>query len=193
MADAWIITTVKMADHTVTTIGDEIKTLNILSHDQSNLNSELRNDNGNDDEDDDEIPGIKFVNYRDESQLDSVMRLVGKDLSEPYSVFTYRYFLHRFPQLCIFAVPTGSNASNNGDRDSNDGMEPIGCVVCKVDEEAAANDNDVPIFTGYMAMLTVDTSYRRSGIGSALVRRANWQRRRRRSRGFCYDTEALIA
>ena len=31
------------------------------------------------------IPGIKFINYRDESQIDSVMRLVGRDLSEPYS------------------------------------------------------------------------------------------------------------
>ena len=33
----------------------------------------------------DDIEGIKFINYRDESQLDSVMRLVGRDLSEPYS------------------------------------------------------------------------------------------------------------
>ena len=31
------------------------------------------------------IPGIKFINYRDESQIDSVMKLVGRDLSEPYS------------------------------------------------------------------------------------------------------------
>jgi len=36
-------------------------------------------------EDDEYIPGIKFVNYKDESQLESVMKLVGKDLSEPYS------------------------------------------------------------------------------------------------------------
>ena len=36
-------------------------------------------------EDDERIPGIKFVNYHDESQLESVMKLVGKDLSEPYS------------------------------------------------------------------------------------------------------------
>jgi hypothetical protein len=39
----------------------------------------------NDDDDMDAIPGIKFVNYRDESQLEYVMRLVGRDLSEPYS------------------------------------------------------------------------------------------------------------
>lgn len=36
-------------------------------------------------EDSDEIDGIKFVNYRDESDLASVMALVGRDLSEPYS------------------------------------------------------------------------------------------------------------
>ena len=33
----------------------------------------------------DDIPGIRFVDYPDESQLDSVMNLVGRDLSEPYS------------------------------------------------------------------------------------------------------------
>jgi hypothetical protein len=29
--------------------------------------------------------GIRFVDYKDESQLEHVMALVGKDLSEPYS------------------------------------------------------------------------------------------------------------
>ena len=33
----------------------------------------------------DEIEGIVFVDYNDEAQLDSVMSLVGRDLSEPYS------------------------------------------------------------------------------------------------------------
>jgi hypothetical protein len=40
-------------------------------------------------------------------------------------VFTYRYFLHRFPHLCILAVP------DTGDPNE----EPIGCVVGKIDEE----------------------------------------------------------
>jgi hypothetical protein len=31
------------------------------------------------------IKGIIYVDYRDESLLDSVMSLVGRDLSEPYS------------------------------------------------------------------------------------------------------------
>lgn len=33
----------------------------------------------------DEIEGIDFVDYQDENQLESVMSLVGRDLSEPYS------------------------------------------------------------------------------------------------------------
>ncbi len=32
-----------------------------------------------------EIDGIEFVNYHNEEQLEDVMRLVGQDLSEPYS------------------------------------------------------------------------------------------------------------
>jgi hypothetical protein len=31
------------------------------------------------------VEGIDLINYQDESQLDDVMRLVGQDLSEPYS------------------------------------------------------------------------------------------------------------
>jgi len=38
-----------------------------------------------DDDDDSVIEGIEFVDYKDESQLESVMELVGRDLSEPYS------------------------------------------------------------------------------------------------------------
>jgi hypothetical protein len=43
--------------------------------------------------DDEVIPGIRFVDYVDESQLDQVMSLVGRDLSEPYSS---KYLLNFF-------------------------------------------------------------------------------------------------
>jgi len=33
----------------------------------------------------DSIQGIRLVDYQDESQLEHVMSLVGRDLSEPYS------------------------------------------------------------------------------------------------------------
>ena len=41
--------------------------------------------NAKDNGDDREIDGIVFIDYHDESQLESVMSLVGRDLSEPYS------------------------------------------------------------------------------------------------------------
>lgn len=161
-------------------------------------NSKEQGDNDNDvdvDEVIDEdmiIPGIKFVNYKDESQMDSVMKLVGRDLSEPYSIFTYRYFLQRFPELCIFAYATNDDENDN---DINNDLsittskpkEPIGCIVCKIDpddeDDTDPNMNmemnqlyqdeyQQPKLCGYIGMLAVDTSRRRSGIGSALVKRA---------------------
>jgi len=90
------------------------------------------NSNSSCDDGDSGIPGIKFVSYKDESQLEKVMQLVANDLSEPYSIFTYRYFLLRFPELCILAIP-----------EEGDG-EPVGCVVCKIDSEGGDGVTDVP-------------------------------------------------
>ncbi|CAN0494497.1 unnamed protein product, partial [Laminaria digitata] len=44
---------------------------------------------------------VRLVEYEDERQLDDIMSLVDRDLSEPYSIFTYRYFLHNWPGLCF--------------------------------------------------------------------------------------------
>jgi len=107
--------------------------------------------------------GIVFVDYRDESRLEDVDRLVACDLSEPYSIFTYRYFLNRFPDLCILASDPVSG-------------EICGCVVGKIDNEESdasdAKENAVRMVqTGYIGMLAVSKSHRRQGIGKDLVRR----------------------
>src|SRR5688572_15950073 len=34
---------------------------------------------------------ITYVNYESEEQMSDIMRLIEKDLSEPYSIYTYRY------------------------------------------------------------------------------------------------------
>lgn len=44
---------------------------------------------------------IEYVEYKSEKQLHLVMDLIKKDLSEPYSVFTYRYFINNWPDLCM--------------------------------------------------------------------------------------------
>ncbi len=37
----------------------------------------------------------------DDTALDGVMALMAKDLSEPYSIFTYRYFMMGWPEYCL--------------------------------------------------------------------------------------------
>lgn len=67
--------------------------------------------------------------------------------------------MHRFPELCILAIPEGST-------------DPIGCVVGKIDyEEVIVNGQVKKEPTGYIGMLAVQSAYRRQGIGKALVNR----------------------
>jgi peptide alpha-N-acetyltransferase len=97
----------------------------ICGEENNNNNNNPDGCSGGDDDD----AMITFVDYHDESQLKYVDQLVACDLSEPYSVFTYRYFLHRFPDLCILAVDGISG-------------EVCGCVVGKIDVEKFTNHNN---------------------------------------------------
>ena len=110
---------------------------------------------------------INYRVYTDESMLDDIQRLVTKDLSEPYSIFTYRYFLHKWPQLCICVYD--SMFPKEGKHDGLESKEEekeemIGTIVCKAEYEDGA-------YVGYIAMLAVKDSYRGQGIGSNLVKK----------------------
>eukprot|EP00048_Salpingoeca_helianthica_P018816 m.243200 g.243200 ORF g.243200 m.243200 type:complete len:154 (+) comp27111_c0_seq1:58-519(+) len=94
---------------------------------------------------------VVFEAYRDETQLPAIMGLISKDLSEPYSVYTYRFFIHSFPQLCILAYLEG---------------QIIGVVVCRQSVHKTGT------LRGYVAMLAVDAEHRRRHIGIQLVQRA---------------------
>ncbi|KAJ8614576.1 hypothetical protein CTAYLR_004946 [Chrysophaeum taylorii] len=78
----------------------------------------------------------------DEKKLDEVMAIVSDDLSEPYSIFTYRYFVRNWPQLCLRAA----------------NPETVAAVLCKADGPS-----------GYIAMLVVRSGFRRFGIGTQLI------------------------
>ncbi|XP_034959467.2 N-alpha-acetyltransferase 30 [Zootoca vivipara] len=94
---------------------------------------------------------IQYVRYESELQMPDIMRLITKDLSEPYSIYTYRYFIHNWPQLCFLAMV---------------GDECVGAIVCKLDMHKKM------FRRGYIAMLAVDSKYRRKGIGTNLVKKA---------------------
>lgn len=94
---------------------------------------------------------ITYVSYESELQMPDIMRLIQKDLSEPYSIYTYRYFIHNWPQLCFLAM---------------DGSICVGAIVCKLDMHRKV------VKRGYIAMLAVDEKYRKRKIGSNLVLKA---------------------
>ncbi|XP_076128466.1 N-alpha-acetyltransferase 30 [Alosa pseudoharengus] len=94
---------------------------------------------------------IRYVRYESELQMPGIMRLITKDLSEPYSIYTYRYFIHNWPQLCFLAVVDG---------------ECVGAIVCKLDMHKKM------FRRGYIAMLAVDSKHRRKSIGTNLVKKA---------------------
>ncbi|CAM8988782.1 unnamed protein product [Rhodiola kirilowii] len=93
---------------------------------------------------------VEYVSYGGEHHLPLIMRLVDEELSEPYSIFTYRYFVYLWPQLSFLAFHKG---------------RCVGTVVCKMGEHRDT-------FRGYIAMLVVIKPYRGRGLATELVSRS---------------------
>ncbi|KAJ1727653.1 N-alpha-acetyltransferase 30 [Coemansia sp. Benny D160-2] len=123
-------------------------------------------------------PSIQFKTYTCESDLQPAIKLIERDLSEPYSIYTYRYFVHQWPRLCILAHDT-STAEN----------ECVGVIICKLEphrrrynegyfdssteqQQQDGGGGSVALNRGYIGMVAVGKPYRKMGIGSALVVRA---------------------
>lgn len=104
--------------------------------------------------------GYRIENYEKASEIEHIIRLIQTELSEPYSIYTYRYFLFNWSHLCIFAR-----------------MEDlyIGVLVAKLEPHKQTNNNltevmESSVNRGYIAMLSVELRYRKLGIGKALVK-----------------------
>ncbi|KAF4554517.1 Acetyltransferase (GNAT)-like protein 6 [Elsinoe fawcettii] len=95
---------------------------------------------------------LKYIQYSQELEtkyLTAIRHLISKDLSEPYSIYVYRYFLYQWGDLCYLAV------------DESDAL--IGVVVCKLEVHRGG-----PL-RGYIAMLAVRDDQRGKGIATKLV------------------------
>ena len=55
---------------------------------------------------------IEYVSYGGEHHLPLVMHLVDQELSEPYSIFTYRYFVYLWPHLSFLVKLFGQFSSS---------------------------------------------------------------------------------
>lgn len=98
---------------------------------------------------------LRYIQYdpaREKEYLTAMRQLISKDLSEPYSIYVYRYFLYQWGDLCFLAV----------DQDDN----LVGVVVSKLEPHRGG-----PL-RGYIAMLAVREEYRGQGIATRLVRMA---------------------
>jgi len=99
---------------------------------------------------------ICFRTFEGEKDLLTVMEMMIRDLSEPYPIYTYRYFVQKWPNLCFLAY-----LKSNPDK-------IIGSCVSKLDyQPKPAQDSNK--LRGYIAMLSVDPDHRRLGLGRKLV------------------------
>lgn len=49
----------------------------------------------------DEIRYICYGSEKESPWLPAIKQLISKDLSEPYSIYVYRYFLYQWGKLCF--------------------------------------------------------------------------------------------
>ncbi|EMT68667.1 acyl-CoA N-acyltransferase [Fusarium oxysporum II5] len=107
----------------------------------------------------DNLPGeLRYVQYEhalEAQYLPAIRALISKDLSEPYSIYVYRYFLCQWAHLCFMALnPVDSSL--------------IGVIVCKLEVHASHSN---PTRRGYIAMLAVASDFRGHGIATTLVKK----------------------
>jgi GNAT superfamily N-acetyltransferase len=95
---------------------------------------------------------VRYESARENEYVAAMRQLISKDLSEPYSIYVYRYFLYQWGDLCFLAM--------------DDKDEMVGVVVSKLEPHRSG-----PL-RGYIAMLAVREEYRGRGIATKLVRMA---------------------
>lgn len=116
---------------------------------------------------------LRYVQYdglNEEQYLPAIRQLISKDLSEPYSIYVYRYFLYQWGHLCYMVGPP-PRASRpfpplTCHKALDDDSNLIGVVVSKLEPHRSGT------FRGYIAMLAVQEPYRGQGIASKLVKLA---------------------
>ena len=92
---------------------------------------------------------LTYRPYQSEKDLPAMSKLIEEGLSEPYSIFTYRFFTNDYPHLSELCFgPDG---------------QLIGVVVCKVESHKSGT------MRGYIGMLAVEKEFRKHKIATKLV------------------------
>jgi peptide alpha-N-acetyltransferase len=101
-----------------------------------------------------EIDGVIYKTYPGEHIITQIIDLMQEELSEPYPIFTYRYFLNDYPDSCLMAYHEGKF---------------IGCVIGKCGLTKKGK------MKGYIAMIAVSKAFRGKKIGKHLGELFNYQ------------------
>lgn len=112
-----------------------------------------------------EIAPQRYVRYEQfkgtDEEMDFIVNFFSKMLTEPYSSFTYQYFVCGWPDLCVTAY--GVESATVPD-DSVKG-ERVGAIVSRVTQKSLLEP-----LRGYVAMFAVGKNFRGYRLGSHLVR-----------------------
>ena len=92
-----------------------------------------------------------YKTYPGEEMIESIMEIISKYLSEPYPIYTYRYFLNLWPDCTICCY------------DKKNNNKFIGVIIGNCENKKNNKKQ------GYIAMLAVEIEYRKKGIGKKLV------------------------
>ncbi|KPI82797.1 hypothetical protein ABL78_8191 [Leptomonas seymouri] len=111
-----------------------------------------------------EVAPNRYIRYEQfqgsDEEMNFIVKLFTEELTEPYSSFTYQYFVFGWPDLCITAYGVESEMKP----DESVTGEKVGAVVSRVTRKHAG----MPL-RGYVAMFAVVPTFRGFRLGSRLV------------------------
>ena len=66
---------------------------------------------------------LEFRTFETEEDLQTIISMIEKELSEPYPIYTYRFFVQKWPHLTYLAYRKGDPE-----------RKCIGCIVSKLED-----------------------------------------------------------
>ena len=100
---------------------------------------------------------LTWRTFESEADLAMIIKMMTRDLSEPYPIYTYRFFVQQWPELTLLAYHKD---------------KCLGCIVSKLDDHKKAKMGLETRKRGYIAMLSVEPEFRKIGLGRLLVKKS---------------------